>query len=158
MSSQLFLKKRRGGQHSKKMKKAKRKAEALERIRRGDPPPRTARRVFAELPKPICTFYREGKCRKVKTEIFNSFECKRLACEKAIEVEKAGKRRWKREEGRQRLTSTPLPPRALALSQILLDPSSRGQSLPGGTCSRASIKTIYSANPIFGVLDPDNCS
>jgi len=63
-NEKLFLKKRRGGQHSKKMKKAKRKAEALERIRRGDPPPRTARRVFAELPKPICTFYREGKCRK----------------------------------------------------------------------------------------------
>ena len=47
------------------MKKAKRKAEALERIRRGEPPPRT-RRVFQELPKPICTFYREGKCRKVQ--------------------------------------------------------------------------------------------
>jgi len=63
-NEKLFLKKRRGGQHSKKMKKAKRKAEALERIRRGEPPPRAARRVFVELPKPICAFYREGKCRK----------------------------------------------------------------------------------------------
>ncbi|KAL9978812.1 hypothetical protein ACROYT_G016378 [Oculina patagonica] len=88
-SEKFFLKKRRGGQHNKKMKKAKRKAEALDRIRRGEPPPRT-RRVFEPLPQPICTFYREGKCRKgsdcsfrhdrsaliKKKEVCSSFPCK----------------------------------------------------------------------------------
>ena len=64
VSLQLALKKTRGGQHAKKLKKAKRRAEALERIRRGDPHPRP-RRVHIEVPKPLCTFYVEGKCRKV---------------------------------------------------------------------------------------------
>ncbi|KAJ7322768.1 Zinc finger CCCH domain-containing protein 6 [Desmophyllum pertusum] len=65
-SEKLLKNKSRGGQHAKKFKKAKRKAEAIERIRRGDPPPRHVpkKRVFVELPKPICAFYMEGKCRK----------------------------------------------------------------------------------------------
>jgi len=60
-SEKLALKRSRGGQHAKKLKKAKRKAAALERKRRGEPPPR-ARRV--QTPKPLCNYYIEGKCRR----------------------------------------------------------------------------------------------
>lgn len=62
-SEKLLKSKTRGGQHAKKLKKAKRTAKALERKRRGEPPPRT-RPVYKELPKPICSFYIEGKCQK----------------------------------------------------------------------------------------------
>ncbi|KAK2568222.1 Zinc finger CCCH domain-containing protein 6 [Acropora cervicornis] len=111
--SPLAIKRSRGGQHAKKLKKAKRKAAALERIRNGEPHPRHSAKRQAE-PKPICNFYIHGKCRKGEQCPFRHVKSA------VVKKKEIGSKCWEAE--RCKFSHDPLTAETWNLLQTVLNP------------------------------------